>query len=155
VSGLTVAVSLAGLMLTGMSAFTGIAVGTMVVVLVALLGSITVLPALLSMLGDRIELGRLPWHRPAAPDAPRSRRARRAARRAAKAGDEIRLAEILGAAVRANRAERARRSAEDGDGKVRLLDRLMRHRPSSPSSPAACWSSSHSRCCRCTPPSRA
>ncbi|MBL7501358.1 MMPL family transporter [Frankia sp. CNm7] len=127
VSGLTVAVSLAGLMITGMSAFTGIAIGTMVVVLVALLGSLTVLPALLSMLGDRIELGRLPWHRPAAPDAPRSRRARRAARRAARAGtaggDTAALTQVLGATIA---ADRAAPDAAGRPGKVRLLDRLMR-----------------------------
>jgi RND superfamily putative drug exporter len=76
VSGLTVAVSMAGLMISGMAAFTGIAVGTIVVVLVSLLGSISVLPALLSLFGDRIELGRLPWRRPAA---------RLAAQRAAEA----------------------------------------------------------------------
>ncbi|CAO5190093.1 putative drug exporter of the RND superfamily [Frankia sp. AiPs1] len=62
-SGLTVAVSMAGLFLTGMATFTGVAVGTIIVVLVAVLGSITVLPALLSMLGDRVELLRLPWRR--------------------------------------------------------------------------------------------
>ncbi|EIV95257.1 MMPL family transporter [Frankia sp. QA3] len=66
VSGLTVAVSMAGLFITGLSAFTGIAVGTIIVVLVAVLGSLTVLPALLSLLGDRVELLRLPWRRRAA-----------------------------------------------------------------------------------------
>ena len=140
VSGLTVAVSLAGLMLTGMSVFTGIAVGTMIVVLVALLGSITVLPALLSLLGDRIELGRLPWKRPAAPDAPRSRRerrsrrqARRAARHAGEAADAA-LTGVLGAAVAEQHAERVRQAeraalldAAGQNGRVRLLDRLMRH----------------------------
>jgi len=62
-SGLTVAVSMAGLLITGMSVFSGIAVGTILVVLVAVLGSLTALPALLSMLGDRVELLRLPWRR--------------------------------------------------------------------------------------------
>jgi RND superfamily putative drug exporter len=134
VSGLTVAVSLAGLMITGMGIFTGIAVGTMIVVLIALLGSITVLPALLSLLGDRIELGRLPWKRPAAPDAPRSRRARKAARRARRQAGEIAdaaLTDVLGTAVRAERVARAERAAlldaAGRSGRVRLLDRLMRH----------------------------
>ncbi|MCM3883918.1 MMPL family transporter [Frankia sp. R82] len=63
VSGLTVAVSMAGLLLTGISVFTGVAVGTIIVVLVAVLGSLTVLPAVLSLLGDRVELLRLPWRR--------------------------------------------------------------------------------------------
>ncbi|SQD93666.1 MULTISPECIES: MMPL family transporter [unclassified Parafrankia] len=63
VSGLTVAVSMAGLLLTGLSVFSGIAGGTVIVVLIAVLGSLTVLPAVLSWLGDRVELLRLPWHR--------------------------------------------------------------------------------------------
>ncbi|MEX5634324.1 MMPL family transporter [Parafrankia sp. FMc2] len=63
VSGLTVAVSMAGLLITGLSVFSGIAGGTVVVVLIAVLGSLTVLPAVLSALGDRVELLRLPWHR--------------------------------------------------------------------------------------------
>ncbi|WP_372511842.1 MMPL family transporter [Frankia umida] len=63
ISGLTVAVSMAGLLLTGISTFNGVAVGTIIVVLVAVLGSLTVLPAVLSLLGDRVELLRLPWRR--------------------------------------------------------------------------------------------
>ena len=45
VSGLTVMVSLAGLLLTGIDLFTGIAVGTIMVVGVAVVGSLTFLPA--------------------------------------------------------------------------------------------------------------
>ena len=44
-------VSLAGLLLTGIDLFTGIAVGTIMVVGVAVVGSLTLLPALLSLLG--------------------------------------------------------------------------------------------------------
>ncbi|WP_261567408.1 MMPL family transporter [Frankia gtarii] len=77
VSGLTVAASMAGLFITGLSVFTGVAVGTIIVVLVAVLGSLTVLPALLSLLGDRVELLRLPWHRRAGGPVRRRRRARR------------------------------------------------------------------------------
>ena len=53
VSGLTVMIALAGLFLTGYAMFTGIAIGTIVVVGVAVAGSLTVLPALLSWLGGR------------------------------------------------------------------------------------------------------
>ena len=60
VSGLTVMVSLAGLFLTGIDVFTGIAVGTIMVVGVAVAGSITFLPALLSWLGPWADRGRLP-----------------------------------------------------------------------------------------------
>ncbi|MCK9894304.1 MMPL family transporter [Frankia sp. AgB32] len=76
-SGLTVAASLAGLFITGMGAFTGVAVGTIIVVLIAVLGSLTALPALLSMLGDRVEMLRLPWRRRTATSR-RARRGRRA-----------------------------------------------------------------------------
>lgn len=60
VSGLTVIVALAGLLITGIPVFTSMAVGTIVVVAMALLGSLTVLPAVLSLLGDRVDRGRLP-----------------------------------------------------------------------------------------------
>jgi putative drug exporter of the RND superfamily len=61
VSGLTVMVSLAGLFLTGIDVFTGIAVGTIMVVGVAVVGSLTFLPALLSWLGPWADRGRLPY----------------------------------------------------------------------------------------------
>ncbi len=61
VSGLTVMVSLAGLLLTGIDLFTGIAVGTIMVVGVAVAGSLTLLPALLSLLGPWADRGRIPF----------------------------------------------------------------------------------------------
>jgi putative drug exporter of the RND superfamily len=61
VSGVTVMMALAGLFLTGYDVFTGIALGTIAVVGVAVLGSLTVLPALLSWLGPRAERGRIPF----------------------------------------------------------------------------------------------
>lgn len=64
VSGLTVMVAMAGLFLSGLLMFKGFAVATILVVLIAMLGSVTILPALLSWLGDRVERGRLPrWRR--------------------------------------------------------------------------------------------
>ncbi|MFJ4203817.1 MMPL family transporter [Streptomyces sviceus] len=60
VSGLTVVVAMSGMFLSGMQLFDGFAVGTILVVLIAMLGSVTVLPALLSLLGDRVEWGRVP-----------------------------------------------------------------------------------------------
>ncbi|MFI6514293.1 MMPL family transporter [Spirillospora sp. NPDC050679] len=62
-SGLTVMVAMAGMFLTGMLLFEGFALATILVVLIAMLGSVTVLPALLSLLGDKVELGRLPLPR--------------------------------------------------------------------------------------------
>ena len=61
VSGLTVMISLAGLFLTGTDVFSGVAVGTIIVVGVAVLGSLTFLPALLSMLGTWTDRLRVPF----------------------------------------------------------------------------------------------
>jgi anti-anti-sigma factor len=60
VSGFTVMAAMAGMYLTGDLTFTSFGTGTILVVAVAMLGSITVLPALLSKLGDRIDKGRVP-----------------------------------------------------------------------------------------------
>jgi RND superfamily putative drug exporter len=60
VSGLTVMVSLAGLFLTGYSLYNGMAIGAIIVVGIAVIGALTVLPAVLSMLGDRVNR----WHIP-------------------------------------------------------------------------------------------
>jgi uncharacterized membrane protein YdfJ with MMPL/SSD domain len=60
VSGSTVLVAMAGMFLTGDSTFASFGVATMTVVTVAMLGSLTVLPALLSKLGDKVNRGRVP-----------------------------------------------------------------------------------------------
>ncbi|MFC6598443.1 MMPL family transporter [Kitasatospora paranensis] len=70
VSGVTVVVAMAGMFLTGIADFQAMSFATIVVVVTAVLGSLTVLPALLSMLGDRVEKGRLPLlHRLRRPDS--------------------------------------------------------------------------------------
>jgi putative drug exporter of the RND superfamily len=61
VSGLTVMVSLAGLFLTGFDVFNGVAIGTIMVVGIAVLGSLTFLPALLSLLGKATDRARIPF----------------------------------------------------------------------------------------------
>jgi len=61
VSGLTVMIALAGLFLTGIDVFSGVAVGTIMVVGVAVLGSLTFLPGILSMLGKWTDRGRIPF----------------------------------------------------------------------------------------------
>ena len=74
VSGMTVMVALAGLFITGAGDFISIALGTITVVGIAVIGSLTVLPAVLALLGDRVDRGRFPgWRRREA------RRARNAA----------------------------------------------------------------------------
>ena len=60
ISGLTVMVAMAGMYLGGISNFASFATGTIMVVAVAVIGSLTVLPALLSKLGDRVDKGRVP-----------------------------------------------------------------------------------------------
>ncbi len=64
-SGLAVMISLAGLLTLGIPLFTSMAVGTIGVVLVSVIGSLTFLPATLAIFGDRVNLGRpaswIPW----------------------------------------------------------------------------------------------
>jgi uncharacterized membrane protein YdfJ with MMPL/SSD domain len=60
VSGLTVMIAMAGMFFAGNTTFSGMAIGTMMVVAISMLGSLTVLPALLSKLGDRVDKGRVP-----------------------------------------------------------------------------------------------
>jgi uncharacterized membrane protein YdfJ with MMPL/SSD domain len=61
ISGATVIVAVAGLLLAGDGLLSSIAVGSMLVVLVAVIGSLTVLPALLAKLGHRVDKGRIPF----------------------------------------------------------------------------------------------
>jgi uncharacterized membrane protein YdfJ with MMPL/SSD domain len=61
ISGLTVMVAMAGMYFGGVSNFAAFATGTILVVAVAVLGSLTVLPALLSALGDKVDRGRIPF----------------------------------------------------------------------------------------------
>ena len=60
VSGLTVIVAMSGMFLMGSSTFSSFAVGTVLVVAISIVGSLTVLPAVLSKLGDRVDRGRVP-----------------------------------------------------------------------------------------------
>jgi len=57
-SGIAVVISLGGLVTLGISLFTSMAVGTMAVVLVSVIGSLTFLPATLAIVGDRVNMGR-------------------------------------------------------------------------------------------------
>jgi uncharacterized membrane protein YdfJ with MMPL/SSD domain len=60
VSGVTVIIAMAGMFLTREPVFSSFAMATIMVVAIAVLGSLTVLPALLSRLGDRVDRGRVP-----------------------------------------------------------------------------------------------
>ena len=61
--GITVMIAMAGMFFSGDKTFMSFAIGTMMVVAVAMIGSLTVLPAILSWLGDRVEKGRVPFLR--------------------------------------------------------------------------------------------
>lgn len=63
VSGLTVMAAMAGMFLMGSRVFQSFGMGTVLVVAIALVGSLTVLPAVLAILGDRIDRGRVPFAR--------------------------------------------------------------------------------------------
>jgi uncharacterized membrane protein YdfJ with MMPL/SSD domain len=64
VSGITVAAAMAGMYFAGASTFDSFASGTILVVAIAVVGSLTVLPAVLSKLGDRVNKARIPFLTP-------------------------------------------------------------------------------------------
>src|SRR6059058_3529872 len=68
ISGLTVMVAMAGLFLTGDATFASFGYATMIVVACAMIGSLTVLPALLSRLGDGVDRLHVPFVRRLRPD---------------------------------------------------------------------------------------
>jgi RND superfamily putative drug exporter len=60
IAGTTVMIAMAGMFFAGLSIFTALGVGAIMVVAVAMIGSVTVLPAVLASLGDRVDKGRIP-----------------------------------------------------------------------------------------------
>jgi len=68
ISGTTVLIAMAGMLVSGNSLFVTIGLGTMIVVLAAMVGSLTVLPAVMHRLGDRIDFLRIPFRRSGARD---------------------------------------------------------------------------------------
>ena len=61
ISGFIVMIAMTGMFLMGSQVFSSFGVGTVLVVAIALLGSLTVLPAVLSKLGDGVDRGRVPF----------------------------------------------------------------------------------------------
>ena len=53
--------AMAGMLLTGNAIFMSMGIATMLVIAVAVIGSLTVLPAVLAAMGDKLEKGRLPF----------------------------------------------------------------------------------------------
>ena len=64
ISGITVIAAMAGMYFGGAATFSSFATGTILVVAIAVIGSLTVLPAVLSKLGDRVNKGRVPFLKP-------------------------------------------------------------------------------------------
>jgi len=63
ISGVTVIVAMSGMFLSGDKTFISFAAATILVVAISVVGSLTVLPALLSRLGDKVNKGRVPFLR--------------------------------------------------------------------------------------------
>jgi len=63
ISGFTVIAAMAGMFFSGNAIFSSFGIGTILVVAVAMIGSLTFLPAVLSYLGQKgwLEKGRLPY----------------------------------------------------------------------------------------------
>jgi putative drug exporter of the RND superfamily len=61
ISGFTVMIAMAGMFFAGDKTWWSFAISTMMVVAIAMIGSLTVLPALLSKLGDKVDKGRIPF----------------------------------------------------------------------------------------------
>ena len=61
VSGFTVMIAMAGMFFAGDRTFTGLGVGSILVVAMAMIGSVTVVPALLAWLGDRVDKAKVPF----------------------------------------------------------------------------------------------
>src|ERR687886_308242 len=61
VSGFTVMAAMAGMLLAGDRTFTSLGIGAIMVVAVAMIGSVTVVPAMLAWLGHRVDKGRVPF----------------------------------------------------------------------------------------------
>jgi putative drug exporter of the RND superfamily len=60
ISGATVAIAMAGMYIVGVKTLNGIATAAIAVIACAVLGAVTVLPAVLRLLGQRIDRGRIP-----------------------------------------------------------------------------------------------
>ena len=131
VSGLTVMIAMAGMFLAGSRVFTSFAVGTIAVVAVSVVGSLTVLPAMLAALGERIEKGRSRcWDGDAA------------------------AAPAASAVGRRRPALGPRRPAPAASG-ARSSTASCGARRSPPASPSPRWSSWRSPPSACTPPTAA
>ena len=122
VSGFTVMIAMAGMFFAGSRVFTSFAVGTIMVVAVAMVGSLTVLPAMMSALGSRVDKGRIPLLHRLRRRAPASRAC------GASCCAPVMRRPGIAAAVSAARAGRARAArAEHADRAARGLVAAAQH----------------------------
>ena len=137
VSGLTVMATMSGLFLVGGGPFPGMALGTIAVVGIAVVGSLTVLPALLAWLGPKADAGPdpvprpRPCRRPAVPAVGGARPpgGRQAADLGRHRGDRAARAGRPGARHAARRARRRRAQAR---AVVQTIDAIERAFPQAP-----------------------
>ncbi|MCH8184535.1 MAG: MMPL family transporter [Chloroflexi bacterium] len=71
-SGITVVIALVGMLIVPFNVFIGLGIGAILVVVASVASAMTLLPAILSLLGDRIEMLAVPWVGGASPDPERS-----------------------------------------------------------------------------------
>jgi RND superfamily putative drug exporter len=69
-AGVTVCLALCGLTMIGIPYVATLGIGAAIFVIVSVIAALTVVPALLGLLGRHIESLRLPWHKPAAEETP-------------------------------------------------------------------------------------
>ena len=122
-SGMTVVLALCGMLIVPFSIFTSLGAGAILVVVAAVAAALTLLPAVLALLGDRVNLLRLPLgrltRRRAPPAATRASRRRRRPR--GRAGRIFVLGADRGRHHAAARGEPRRRRRPAGDaGRARL-----------------------------------
>ncbi|MEX0749715.1 MAG: MMPL family transporter, partial [Dehalococcoidia bacterium] len=68
-SGITVVIALAGMLVVPASTFVGMAIGAILVVVAAVAAALTLLPAVLSLLGDKVNFLRLPFVKASTPES--------------------------------------------------------------------------------------
>ena len=142
-SGVTVLISLSAVMLVPSPAFRSMALGIMLSVAFILLATLTLLPAVLAWLGDRVDRLALPWVHAGEHRSPRfARWGERLWRRPALYGIPALAILLLLAAARA--AARHRHAVDQGRSEERRLARGLRAgtgRRSAPARPGRCRSS--------------
>ncbi len=128
-SGLAVMIALAGLFIIDVSIFRSMAIGTIGVVFVAVVGSLTFLPATLAILGDGVNRGRIPFFG-----------------REREEGSGL-WSRLVGGVMRRPVAARHRRHRRAAAARVARDSTSGSGSPTSPRSPTGSTASRRSSCC--------